>query len=83
MSDKPSDNTVIVAMAHDFQVTHSLTDSGADIVGIYVEDEQIGEFCLALSVEQAQKVATRLTALLCTLPEVRAAKERKNKENNE
>lgn len=82
MADTPSDNTVIVAMARGFQVTHNLTASGDDIIGIYVEDDQIGEFCLALTVDQAQKVATRLTALLCALPEVRAAKERKHKENN-
>lgn len=82
MGTTPSDDTVIVAIARDFQVTHHLSDSGADIIGIYVEDEQIGEFCLTLSVNQAQRVATRLTALLCALPEVRAAKERNNKENN-
>lgn len=76
----PSDNAVIVAMTSDFQITYHLTDSGDDLIGICVEDEQIGEFAMMLTKEQAQKVATRLTALLCTLPEVRAAKKRQQGE---
>ncbi|AKN15686.1 hypothetical protein MHAE_08488 [Mycobacterium haemophilum DSM 44634] len=79
----PSDNAAIVAMARDFQVTYHLTDSGDDLIGVCVEDDEIGEFAMMLTKEQAQKVATRLTALLCALPEVRAAKQRReNRENN-
>lgn len=79
MKNPPSDDTVIVAMARDFQVAHHINESGHDLIGICIEDEQIGEFAMMLTKEQAQKVATRLTALLCALPEVRAAKERNNK----
>lgn len=76
----PSETAVIVALTRDFRITHHLTDSGNDLIGICVEDEQIGELALMLTKEQAQRVATRLTALLCALPEVREAKKRQQGE---
>lgn len=81
MEENPSDKTVIVAAARDVTCTYHLSHSGDDLLGIYCEDEQIGEFAMVLSVEQAKKVTMRLTALLCSLPEVRAAHQKK--ENNQ
>lgn len=84
MNEQPSEKTVIVTATREVQVMHHLTDSGDDLLGIFCEDETIGEFYMALSVEQAKRVAMRMTALLCALPEVRAAAiERKDKEDDE
>ena len=83
MNPEPSNNTVIVASARDATCTYHLTDSGDDLLGIYVVDEQIGEFCTVLTVEQAKRVCMRLTALLCALPDVRAAHQKKGNKTDE
>ena len=74
---EPDPETVIVT-ADDIDYVYQRTDSGDDVLGLLIDDPILGSLFVALAVEQAADISTRLGGLVATIDDVRAAWEKEH-----